>query len=1300
VVNISVSGIFNVSAEFTQFESYTFTAVQWHSSLDSFSVISNSSLPSIPDFPCNRVFAASSVTLFGTSYSCSMFNHSISVFVGSGSSLRMQRLILEPTERFYKLNVPTEIFATTLPAMTFVQPVPVPSAVVDGPTFFGKCSTVYLKVIVKMAARVVRAPELMPTFNWSLVSVHLHTNATSSNASYVSAAVNLRLSGITTSQVVFLSNSWAANNFLGGNLPAGEYKVQYRVLTWYGGLASGNISFTIAIADAPVLYPIQVPSIIYRNRMSHFSAAVEFSSCSDGLSPSFSWRVQNWARQLVHLGSQKTLTVPPATLQLSSNNTFFIELVVNGVQRVSSTFVLAQLQPVAVISNGTVMAIGRSGGSVSAATSYDPNYGLKEQPPLYFMWTCTSLDMTNLQTSKNVLNLPQIPMPINCTVTVTTQSSAASHSATVTVFPVLGSPPSLAIASSLTRFSPGQNLALSVKVSPGVDSQYTFHWSASKIPSTAEILTSLSSSTLALRAVFFANVYHAITFHCRVTHKVTGDSSQTSMVIGVNEPPACADATLSVSSEECVGSIGSVCPVTAMKTKLRVALIDASNSVINCGDEDGPVKYQLVAFTASCSMTAKGRVISSASSPSFYSIQLANGVKSVAIDSVDSLGASRRMCSQDLSINSVTEAALSGLFQTASLVVMSGDVEAQKRFVSNIAGSLVALYNTSNSNTSVLDSVKMQALEFLYNSSSTPVTDSAEAMLAASSLHALVRLPGSLSNDQTASAINMFSQFAVSSIDLIVSGVAMSDFPMEVGPVLVEGSLDVVGKRVSRGRSRRILTYQNGMSSAYSALVSAAKVQVLALAASQDAVVTEKAPSLVLGVRRLRSASAMSQVVPSSAVLGVSVSVSPDADALSAIDVGLAVVVQASSPFADSGSAVLISPVVSLQTFDAATGTTKQSVRNVIEAVFPVSQSSHDLRTVTNEKGQRKSEVCVVYDGTVWSTSCSMRAYSSVTHSITCTCNATALTLAVSAAEIIVDCGGKIGGPLVLDACKTCGGSATDASNCSPEDTDTTVLNLAAIIGGVSGGFVVLAVSAFVYFRRQRRGVEMSTTQLNQKPPQNAILEPPSEAALKARPFARKSLTLPPGPDATQQFATEFLDRQDTAASSINRNDSPERIIPGSPQKTPSLPNSLSSTLTPALNQSATVERGPTQLDRYQELLARQRELLGRQAGGILAADSAYEQYDSPPARPERPSYDSGVAATAAADSEGAHAERYRRLLMTRQRLSMSSTIIPPSSPALNLPSSTGQYANVVAKRLERLQSVTSNKLDSAGGGT
>jgi hypothetical protein len=1301
VVNVSVSGIVNVSAEFTQFESYTFTAVQWHSSLDSFSVISNSSLPSIPDFPCNRVFAASSVTLFGTSYSCSMFNHSIKVFVGSGTSLRMQQLILEPTERFYKLNVPTEIFATTLPAMTFVQPVPVPSAVVGGPTFFGKCSTVSLKVTVTTAAQVVRAPELMPTFNWSLVSVHLHTNATSSNASYVSAAVNLRLSSIKTSQVIFLSNSWAVNNFLGGNLPAGEYKVQYRVLTWYGGLASDNISFTIAIADAPVLYPIQVPSAIYRNRISQFSAAVEFSSCSDGLSPSFSWRVQNWARQLVHFGSQKTLTVPPATLQLSGNNTFFVELVVNGVHRVSSTFVLTQLQPVAVISNGTVMAIGRSGGSVSAAASYDPNYGLKEQPPLFFMWTCTSLDMTNLQTSKNVLNLPQIPMPINCTVTVTTQSSAASHSATVTVIPVSGSPPSLAIASSLTRFSPNQNLALSVKASPGVDSQYTFQWSASKFPSTAEILTSLSSSTLALRAVFFANINHAITFHCRVTHKVTGDSSETSMTIGVNEPPACADAALSVSSEECVGSIGSVCPVTAMKTKLRVALTDASNSVILCGDEDGPVKYLLVAFTASCSMTAKGRVISSASSPSFYSIQLANGVKSLAIDSVDSLGASRRMCSQDLTVSSVTEAALSGLFQAASLVVMSGDVEAQKRFVSNIAGSLVALYNTSNSNTAALDSVKLQALEFLYNSSGTPVTDSADAMLAASSLHALVRLPGSLSNDQTASAISMFSQFAVSSIDLIVSGVATNDFPMEVGPVLVEGSLDVAGKLVSRSRSRRILTYQNGMSSAYSALISAAKVQVLALAASQDAVVTEQAPSLVLGVRRLRSASAMSPVVPSSAILGVSVSVSPDADASSAVDVGLAVVVQASSPFTDSGSVVLISPVVSLQTFDAATGTAKQSVRNVIEAVFPVSQSSHDLRTVTNEKGQRKSEVCVVYDGTAWSTSCSMRAYSSATQSITCTCNATASTLAVSAAEIIVDCGGKMGGPLVLDACKTCGGSATDAANCSPEDA--TVLNLAAIIGGASGGFIVLAVSAFLYFRRQRRGAETSTTQFRQNPPQNTILPPPttvppSESAIKARPFARKSLASPPSPDAAQQLATEFSEQQGAAASSINRNDSPERILPGSPLKTPSLSNSRSSTQTPALNQSATVERGPTQLGRYQELLARQRELLGRQAGGILAADSSFEQYDSPPARPERPSYDSGVAATVAADSEGVHAERYRRLLMTRQRLSMSSTIIPPSSPALNLPSATGQYANVVAKRLERLQSAASNKLDSAGG--
>jgi hypothetical protein len=416
-------------------------------------------------------------------------------------------------------------------------------------------------------------------------------------------------------------------------------------------------------------------------------------------------------------------------------------------------------------------------------------------------------------------------------------ASIISRSASVDVVPVVGVPPSLTISSSLPRIAATQNLALSVRVTPGVDAQYKFEWFSSKSLAASDVLTSLQAPTLLVKAAFFADVTSVVKFTCRVTNIISNVAAETAISVAVNPPPTCSSAAVSVTSEECVGDVGGVCPVTAMQTKLLIQLSDISGSTASCSDQDGPIKYRLLSFTTSCSASAKGQVLSSSAAPSFSAINVASGVKSLGIEAVDSLGATVRICSPDMSINAASADALTAVFQSASSG-LAGDAEAQKRLVSNVAGSLSSMYTAANGNTAVLDTIKAKALAFLNSSTSTAVTYAADATQSASSLNALVALLGTLSSAQTASAVSMFDRFSASSFALLSSGAATIDFAIEVAPLLVGGSLNVLGKTVSSSSSRRILAYRNGMEAAYSAIVSASKVQAFALVASQDAVVT------------------------------------------------------------------------------------------------------------------------------------------------------------------------------------------------------------------------------------------------------------------------------------------------------------------------------------------------------------------------------------------------------------------------------------------------------------------------------
>jgi hypothetical protein len=184
------------------------------------------------------------------------------------------------------------------------------------------------------------------------------------------------------------------------------------------------------------------------------------------------------------------------------------------------------------ISGGEKITIGSSGGRISAESSYDPNFGPNEQPVLTFSWSCNGIDMSSIPSSLKTINIPAITSGITCTVTV--GSAGASISASVDLVPVVGLPPSLTISSSLPRVASTQNLALTVRATPGVETQYRFEWLSSKNLAASDVLTSLQAPSLVVKGAFFADATSAITFTCRVTNSLTNVSAETSMSIAVN----------------------------------------------------------------------------------------------------------------------------------------------------------------------------------------------------------------------------------------------------------------------------------------------------------------------------------------------------------------------------------------------------------------------------------------------------------------------------------------------------------------------------------------------------------------------------------------------------------------------------------------------------------------------------------------------------------------------------------------------------------------------------------------------
>jgi hypothetical protein len=90
------------------------------------------------------------------------------------------------------------------------------------------------------------------------------------------------------------------------------------------------------------------------------------------------------------------------------------------------------------------------------------------------------------------------------------------------------------------------------------------------------------------------------------------------------------------------------------------------------------------------------------------------------------------------------------------------------------------------------------------------------------------------------------------------------------------------------------------------------------------------------------------------------------------------------------------------------------------------------------------------------------------------------------------------------------------------------------IAGGVVGGCVVAALAFFVYFRKRQATVPVAF-QTPSSPPTKMQIQPPDASQVKARPFLRK-----------------YSSDDQKQSPEANREDSPERIIPGSPMKTTS----------------------------------------------------------------------------------------------------------------------------------------------------
>jgi hypothetical protein len=112
--------------------------------------------------------------------------------------------------------------------------------------------------------------------------------------------------------------------------------------------------------------------------------------------PVFSGIIPSGSRVSVNAHVRQSLRI-----SLRADTIYTVTLTLNGVVSASSVFKVSRLPPVAVIYGGDSLRLSTSGGLISAASSYDPNYAANEQPESAFDWSCQNIDLSLSITSKS-----------------------------------------------------------------------------------------------------------------------------------------------------------------------------------------------------------------------------------------------------------------------------------------------------------------------------------------------------------------------------------------------------------------------------------------------------------------------------------------------------------------------------------------------------------------------------------------------------------------------------------------------------------------------------------------------------------------------------------------------------------------------------------------------------------------------------------------------------------------------------------------------------------------------------------
>jgi len=340
---------------------------------------------------------------------------------------------------------------------------------------------------------------------------------------------------------------------------------------------------------------------------------------------------------------------------------------------------------------------------------------------------------------------------------------------------------------------------------------------------------------------------------------------------------------------------------------------------------------------------------------------LASGVISVAIESVDALGAITRVCSESFkTMNTLTISTLSSLVQSSSSSLIT-DPEAGLVFASNAVASLNIVVS-SGANVSDLGPIKDDMLNFLGKVKTDSIANPTAAAQMASTLYAISSLPGKVPSSTSSKSAVLFEQVAASCLDMLLSGSAKRDLASTVAPQLVLGSLRTLNS-LAEAPKRRLFSLNEGMKLGIDAIISASRIQVFAIDAQLDETfVREQPPIIVLGIRRLLLSTFKYNVliVPKTSFLNVTVNVVFVANANLA-DAGLTALVLSDSPFSTSIATALISPVVYVSVFNAKSSSTFIQQPYSVHAVFSVSVKDHRARKATKADGSDLAERCVVY---------------------------------------------------------------------------------------------------------------------------------------------------------------------------------------------------------------------------------------------------------------------------------------------------------------------------------------------------